>query len=190
MTTSTPLFDRLQANWWIFLVSGVISALIGIALLVWPDKTLSVVAWLIGLWIFIQGIIRFLVSLFGGDTDNRWPMLIVGVLGIVLGIVVMRNPTETIGLIAIVVGVFWIIAGLMDVWRGLTNDFPERWWVALGGIIAAGFGAALIFWTEVTITILAVLAGIYLIIAGVIEVISAFQIKSAEPPQLAMDREA
>lgn len=184
MTTSTPMFARLQANWWIFLVSGLVSVVIGAALLFWPDKTLSVVAWLIGLWIFFFGIIRFLVSLFGGDTDSRWPMLIVGVLGIVLGLVVMRNPTETIALIAIISGVFLIIAGLLDVWRGLTNDFPERWWVAFGGIVSAGFGAALIFYTEITVTILAVIVGVFLLIEGVIEIIASFQIKAAEPPAM------
>jgi uncharacterized membrane protein HdeD (DUF308 family) len=180
------MFDRIQANWWIFLVSGVISLLIGAALLIWPDKTVTVVASLIGLWILFFGVIRFVVSLFGGDTDSRWPMLIVGVLGIVLGIVVMRNPTETIEALAIIIGIFWVITGLMDVWRGLSNDFPERWWVAFGGLVAAGFGTALILWTEVTVTILAVIAGVFLLIEGVIEIIAAFQIKSASPPEVAL----
>jgi uncharacterized membrane protein HdeD (DUF308 family) len=180
------MFDRIQANWWIFLVSGVVSLLIGAALLIWPDKTVTVVASLIGLWILFFGVIRFVVSLFGGDTDSRWPMLIVGVLGIVLGIVVMRNPTETIEALAIIIGIFWVITGLMDVWRGLSNDFPERWWVAFGGLVAAGFGTALILWTEVTVTILAVIAGVFLLIEGVIEIIAAFQIKSASPPEVAL----
>jgi uncharacterized membrane protein HdeD (DUF308 family) len=53
-------------------------------------------------------------------------------------------------------------------------------------LVAAGFGTALILWTEVTVTILAVIAGVFLLIEGVIEIIAAFQIKSASPPEVAL----
>jgi uncharacterized membrane protein HdeD (DUF308 family) len=167
--------------WWmLWLVAGVISVLIGIALIWWREESLSFVGFLIGLWILFAGIVRFLVSLFGGEREHRWLLAIVGIVGIAVGVVVMKNPTETIGVIAIIVGIFWLIFGLIDVFRGITNTaLPDRWWAVLGGLIAVGAGVLLVFWTEPTVMVLALLAGIYLIIQGIIEITAAFRINSA-----------
>jgi uncharacterized membrane protein HdeD (DUF308 family) len=179
MTTATPLSGLIKQNWWMFLVSGVISLLLGLALVFWPDITLQVAAWLVGLSILFFGILRLLNSIFGGEAEHRFAQGLVGVLGIALGILVMRNPIETIGVLALIIGIFWIISGLLEAWRGLTNDFPGRWWVVIGGLIAAALGAALVFWPDITVQVIAILVGIYMIIDAIIEVVMAFQIKAA-----------
>lgn len=166
--------------WWLFLVTGVVSLLIGAALIWFREETLTFVGIMIGLWILFFGIIRFLLALFGGESEGRVMLAVVGVLGIALGIIVMKNPTETIGIIAIIIGLFWIVFGLIDVFQGVTNsDLPGRWWTVLGGVVAAGAGVLLVFWTEPTVLVLALIAGIFLIIEGVLEIIAAFQVKAA-----------
>ncbi len=166
--------------WWLFLVTGVVSLLIGAALIWFREETLTFVGIMIGLWILFFGIIRFLLAMFGGESEGRVMLAVVGVLGIALGIVVMKNPTETIGIIAVIIGLFWIVFGLIDVFQGVTNsDLPGRWWTVLGGVVAAGAGVLLVFWTEPTVLVLALIAGIFLIIEGVLEIIAAFQVKAA-----------
>jgi uncharacterized membrane protein HdeD (DUF308 family) len=166
--------------WWLFLVTGVVSLLIGAALIWFRVETLTFVGIMIGLWILFFGIIRFLLALFGGESEGRVMLAVVGVLGIALGIIVMKNPTETIGIIAVIIGLFWIVFGLIDVFQGVTNsDLPGRWWTVLGGVVAAGAGVLLVFWTEPTVLVLALIAGIFLIIEGVLEIIAAFQVKAA-----------
>ncbi len=166
--------------WWLFLVTGVVSLLIGAALIWFREETLTFVGIMIGLWILFFGIIRFLLALFGGESEGRVMLAVVGVLGIALGIIVMKNPTETIGIIAVIIGLFWIVFGLIDVFQGVTDsDLPGRWWTVLGGVVAAGAGVLLVFWTEPTVLVLALIAGIFLIIEGVLEIIAAFQVKAA-----------
>lgn len=165
--------------WWLYLVTGVVSLLIGAALIWFREETLTFVGILIGLWILFFGIIRFLLALFGGESEGRLMLAIVGVLGIALGIIVMKNPTETIGIIAVIVGLFWIVFGLVEVFQGVTNsDLAGRWWTVLGGAVAAGAGVLLVFWTEPTVMVLALIAGIFLVIEGVLEIIAAFQVKA------------
>ena len=166
--------------WWLYLVTGVVSLLIGAALIWFREETLTFVGILIGLWILFFGIIRFLIALFGGESEGRFMLAVIGVLGIALGIIVMKNPTETIGIIAVIIGLFWIIFGLIDVFQGVTNsDLPGRWWTILGGAIAAAAGVLLVFWTEPTVMVLALIAGIFLVIEGIVEIIAAFQVKAA-----------
>ncbi|MEN8234124.1 MAG: HdeD family acid-resistance protein [Actinomycetota bacterium] len=174
------VYEELKNYWWLFLVSGVLSVGIGAALLFWPDKTLGVVGWLIGFWMLFFGIIRFLIALFGGESEGRWILLLVGVIGIVLGIVVMKNPAETIGIIVLIAAIFWVISGLFDVFRGFKDgDLPGRGWVIFGGALAIVAGAIVLLWPAASILVLAIIAGIYFLMDGALQIVAAFKIKNA-----------
>jgi uncharacterized membrane protein HdeD (DUF308 family) len=173
-------YKELKTYWWLFLVSGLLSIVIGGALVFWPGKTLSVVGWLIGFWMLFFGILRIVMALFGGKVDGRWIVLIVGIVGVALGIVVMKNPAETIGIIALIAAIFWIISGIIDVFRGITDgDMPSRGWVIFGGLAAIGAGAILLLWPAATVTVLAIIAGIFFLIDGVLQIMAGFEIKKA-----------
>lgn len=174
------VYNELKSYWWMLLISGIVSIFIGGALLLWPGKTLTVVGFLIGLWMLLAGIVRFLIALFGGDADGRWVILIVGIVGIVLGIVVMRNPTETIAIIVLIAAIFWIITGLVDIFRGISDSSMEnRGWVIFGGVVAALAGAVVLLWPSVSVLVLAVIAGVFFIVDGIMQIIAGFQVKSA-----------
>lgn len=176
----TSVYSELKSYWWLLVVSGVIAILLGGALLLWPGKTLTVVGFLIGIWMLFFGIMRFLIALFGGDTDGRWVLMIVGVVGIVLGIVVMRNPSETIAIIVLITAIFWIISGLVDIFRGIgDSDMDNRGWVIAGGALAIAAGAVVLLWPAASVLVLAVIAGVFFIVDGVMQIIAGFQVKSA-----------
>ena len=174
------VYNELKDYWWLLLVSGLLSITIGGALLFWPGKTLTVVGFLIGLWMLFAGVMRFLIALFGGDTDGRWVILVVGIAGIVLGIVVMRNPSETIGIIVLIAAIFWIISGLVDVFRGISDGGMEnRGWVVFGGVVATLAGAIVLLWPSASLLVLAVIAGVFFIVDGIMQIIAGFQVKNA-----------
>ena len=173
-------YKEMKTYWWLFLVSGLFSLIIGAALVFWPGKTLTVVGWLIGLWMLFFGILRVVMALFGGEAEGRWVVLIVGIVGVALGIVVMKNPSETIGIIALIAAIFWIISGIIDVFRAVTDsEMPSRGWVMFGGFVAIAAGAILLLWPAATITVLAIIAGIFFIIDGIMQVMASFEIKKA-----------
>jgi len=176
----TAVYKELKSYWWLLLLSGAFSIVIGGALLFWPGKTLTVVGFLIGLWMLFAGIMRFLIALFGGDTDGRWVILFVGIAGIVLGIVVMRNPSETIAVVVLIAAIFWIITGLVDIFRGISDGSMEnRGWVIFGGVVAALAGAIVLLWPAASVVVLAVIAGVFFIVDGIMQIIAGFQVKSA-----------
>ena len=176
----SAVYKELKSYWWLLLISGVASIVIGGALLLWPGKTLTVVGFLIGLWMLFAGIMRFLIALFGGDADGRWVILVVGIVGIVLGIVVMRNPSETIAIIVLIAAIFWIITGLVDIFRGLSDAGMEnRGWVIFGGVVAALAGAIVLLWPSASVLVLAVIGGVFFIVDGIMQIIAGFQVKSA-----------
>ena len=164
------VYNELKSYWWLLLLSGILSILIGGALLFWPGKTLTVVGFLIGLWMLLAGVMRFLIALFGGDTDGRWVILVVGIVGIALGIAIL----------VVIAAVFWIISGLVDIFQGISDDGMEnRGWVIFGGVVAALAGAIVLLWPSASLLVLAVIAGVFFIVDGIMQIIAGFQVKSA-----------
>lgn len=172
--------DELKRVWWLLLVSGIVSIGIGGFLIVSPKATIAVITAVIGLFMIITGIIRFLVALFDREAAERMLILFVGIAGVVLGVVVMKNPEATIVIIVLVVAIYWLISGLVDFARGISNsDAPDRMLRITFGLMSVLFGIVILLWPGVTIGVFAVVSGIYAVFFGILEVLAAFQLKNA-----------
>ena len=166
--------------WWLLAVLGAVSIGLGVVLIFWPGQTLTVVATLVGLIMLVSGVIRFFVAVFDSQASDRWMMAISGIIGIVLGIVVMKNPEATIKLIVIVTAIFWLISGLIDMFRGLTDgDLPDRSLRIGFGALSIFFAVIVLVWPAITIGVFAIIVGLYTVLVGVLELLAAFQIKNA-----------
>lgn len=165
--------------WWVLLVLGIASILFGIALIAWPDKTLTVLAVLFGVWLLIAGLIRFFQAIFDQDAEHRILLAVVGILGVILGLLVMRDPLRTIWVIAVIIGLFWLISGLVDVFRVATRRITEDRGLSLTlGIVAIVAGAVVMLWPGITVLVLAIVGGLYLIISGIVQSIMAFRLRN------------
>lgn len=103
-----------------------------------------------------------------------------GIAGIVLGVVVIKNPEATIGVIVLVVAMYWLISGLVDLARGLTDSsLPDRTLRIVFGLMSAIFGIVILTWPGVTVGMFAVVPGMHAAFYGFLEIVAAFQIKSA-----------
>lgn len=157
---------------------GILGLALGIALLVWPGKTVAVVAGIAGIYFIFAGIARLALSIFssGLSAGHRILGLILGLIILLAGIVVLRNlataTTVLVTIAVIVMGFAWIVDGIMAIVesgksssRGLAITFGV--FAILAGIVVLVFpmGTALAF---------AILIGITLAILGVLGIVRAF----------------
>jgi len=177
------VFDELEEikkGWWLLALLGVISIAIGALLIFWPGRTITVVTTVVGLFMIVAGVIRFFVAVFDSRSNDRWLMVFSGILGVVLGVIIMKNPEATIKIIVLITALFWLISGMVDLFRGLTNShLPDRSLRAGFGAVTALFGVVILVWPEITVGVFAVLTGLYIVFFGVLELVAAFQIKNA-----------
>ena len=172
--------EEAKRSWWLLLVLGIISVGIGGLLIFWPGQTITVVTMIVGFFMIVTGVVRFFVAVFDSRSQDRWLMVFAGIAGIVLGVVVMKNPEGTIKVIALIVAIFWLIAGLVDFFRGLTNaDLPDRSARIVFGLMSAVFGVVILVWPAITIGVFAILVGIYAVFFGILEIVASFQIKNS-----------
>ncbi|MFD4181740.1 HdeD family acid-resistance protein [Rhodococcus sp. NPDC058514] len=110
--------------------------------------------------------------------DVWWSLLLRGVVAIVFGIVAIAWPDVTVKALIVVVGVFWIVDGLISAVRAVqARRFVQSWvWWLAAGIVSVVAGIVLFAWPGLTALAFAYLMGFWAILVGILEVIGAFQV--------------
>lgn len=179
-TAGMDTMADLKKTWSLLLVLGIASLVFGALLIFWPGRTLTVVTSVVGLFMIIAGVIRFLVAVFDAHAHDRWLMAIAGIVGVILGVVVMKYPEATIAVIVLLTAIFWIVGGMVDFFRGMSHrDAPDSGLRIAFGALSAIFGVVVLSWPSMTVFVFAVLTGIYVAFFGVLEIAAALQLKKA-----------
>jgi uncharacterized membrane protein HdeD (DUF308 family) len=117
---------------------------------------------------------------FGAHTGAvmRVLTLLGGIVSVVLGVFCFRDKLESILLLALWIGIGWLFRGMTLLAAALSFDhLPARGWQALAGVITIVGGGVLIVYPFDSIAILTLVAGCWLIAIGIVDVVSAFQVR-------------
>jgi uncharacterized membrane protein HdeD (DUF308 family) len=94
----------------------------------------------------------------------------------VAGAIVIARPEGSIKTVAVVAGIYLIVMGVTTAVLGLG---VTRGWAILRGLLALAAGIALVAWPDVTVGVLATLAGIFMVLRGITEVVDGLSIGRA-----------
>jgi uncharacterized membrane protein HdeD (DUF308 family) len=172
--------SALSRSWWLILTVAVLAIVLGVLMLANVDGTLKVVAFLVGLQFLVVGIVSVIRAFATKEIDGGQRVLfgILGVLGIIAGVIAMKNPGLTVGVLAILLGALWLVQGIIEFFGSLGDPgLPDRGWRIFGGLITAIAGAIILFWPAPSVAVLAWVAGLWLVIYGVIGVFAAFKVR-------------
>jgi uncharacterized membrane protein HdeD (DUF308 family) len=174
-----PLRQLARSAWELLLLIGLVAVALGVIVLVWPGKTLVVVGVLFGIFLVVSGI-GYVFAAFGAHRGAamRVLMFLTGVVSLVLGFFCFRDRLESILLLALWIGISWVFRGVTLLAAALSFDhLPGRGWQALAGAIIIIGGGVLIISPLNSIEILTLVAGWWLIVIGIIDIIDAFQVR-------------
>ncbi len=162
--------------WWVVLLEGVFSLLIGLFLLTAPGATVVVLTRVVGWFWLISGVLS-IVSIFTRDTGIYWGWLLInGVLGILAGLAVLEHPLLAAILAPTALVIFLGIEGLLIGLTYLVQAFRGGGWgVGVLGVLSLLFGvlillvstpltalATIVTWVGIT----GIVGGIALIVMG------------------------
>jgi uncharacterized membrane protein HdeD (DUF308 family) len=180
--TFTATTRDLTDLWGLVLAYGLMTLGIGLVLAVWPGETLTVLTVLLGLQLIIGGSVRVFLALASASLQGgaRWLVAAIGVAAVVVGVLCLMEPLRTLEVIGILIGVFWIVAGLGDLASAFVSGTRgERIWDVVKGVISLGAGIFLVANPEVSLAFLVLISCIWLIGYGLILVVEAFRLRSA-----------
>jgi uncharacterized membrane protein HdeD (DUF308 family) len=93
-------------------IAGLLGIGAGIALLVWPDRGLYVLALFVGIWIVVSGLLHIVGAFVNRHAPHWWLVLILGLIEVPIGIWAMRRPGLTLAVIITLTGVWAIVTGI------------------------------------------------------------------------------
>ena len=170
--------DTLGRSWGWVLTFGLLTLLIGILVVIDPSGSVIFVAVVIGIEFVISGIFRIVASFTGEGEGHRVWWILLGILSIVVGVFLIRHLNITISILPVIVGIFWIVQGVMEFFAAVSNRaMPSRGWTMFMGVVSLVAGIIVVSWPIQSIVTLAWVLGVFLIIYGVMISISAFQVK-------------
>lgn len=93
-------------------IAGLLGIAAGIALLVWPDRGLYVLAAFIGIWIVVSGFLHIVGAFVNRHVPYWWLVLVLGLIEVPIGIWALRRPGLTLAVIITLAGVWAIVTGI------------------------------------------------------------------------------
>ncbi len=176
MTTAAA--ERTQSNiWWVFLLQGIAGILLGFMLLTAPGETLLALTTFLGFYWLITGVLALVRIFVDRTVPWIWPLLI-GVVGILAGILVLKHPLLAAltvpTVIVIILGVQGLVMGAFEILGGFTGGGIGSF---ILGVINVLIGLLLLSSPVTAALAVPLVFGVLLLVQGVGLIIWAFRIR-------------
>jgi uncharacterized membrane protein HdeD (DUF308 family) len=167
-------------SWGWVLFFGIVTLILGVLVVIKPKDTIYAFAILLGIWLFIAGLFRIVMAIADHEdtSGTRWLMAVLGLLSVIIGILFLRHTEETVTTLAFLIGLFWVVGGIIEFFTAYSeHGAPARGFRIGMGVLAFAAGIVTLVWPHLTLNVLAVIMGIWLILYGVLEIALSLQLR-------------
>ena len=100
------------------LIFGIILVVVGVWIVVKPDKVLAIIPIIVGIVIGMHGLnnLKQAIELWRDKYDKWWVAVILGALTVGLGVLLICRPFAAIDTVVMLIGFFMIYDGLSNIW--------------------------------------------------------------------------
>jgi len=174
--------SRAIKHWWLYLLCGLLCIAAGIAVFFFPMETYVTVGVMFGLLMLFIGVAQLIVA---GTSGNYFVMrgylIVGGILDLILGIFLCINPTVSLVLIPILLGIWMLYHSFMIMAFGgeleTFNVSGSGWTVAGGALLMILSIFVLVNPMSAGVATTVVLVGVGLIIFGLLLCMLAIRLK-------------
>ncbi len=170
-----------SAPWYLVLLQGILSLLIGLLLFATPGTAMVVLVRLLGWYWLIKGIFSLTAIFHPGAQTHRGWLIFNSVLGIFAGLAVLDHPLMSAvfvpSMLVTFVGVLGIFIGVNDLAAAFRGAGAG---VGLLGVVSIVLGVALLGNTLIGVAALPYLIGAAAVLGGLSAVILAGKLRTAQ----------
>jgi uncharacterized membrane protein HdeD (DUF308 family) len=165
-------------TWQVTLFLGLVTLVLGIVVAFHPSGSLNVIAVLVGILVIVSGVFH-LIRVFDPAEPHRLWLVISALLLVVIGVVLIRHLHLTVAIIGLLIGITWIVQGIAALAGAFGGPREGAVWWGVFGAVSLIAGIVVTASPVTSVTVLAVLLGIWFIVMGLFEVTAAFIIRHA-----------
>jgi uncharacterized membrane protein HdeD (DUF308 family) len=177
----SPGLNRLADHWGLVLTYGLVTLALGIVLIVWPDATVTVFVVLLAIQLIVAGVFRISRALSTSRADGGVRALVglSGGIALIVGLLILRDPLQTVVVLGLILGAWWVVAGVVDIIGALISPRPDgRGWEIFAGVVSVLAGGFLLVYTDLSLRVLVVFVAIWLILAGILAIAAALTLRA------------
>ena len=99
-------------------IAGLLFVVVGVILIRHLHLTRSIIGLIIGITWIVQGLTALIGGLSGGVREGRAWWIVFGVISLIAGIVVTATPASSLNVLAVLLGIWFIIMGILEIIGG------------------------------------------------------------------------
>jgi uncharacterized membrane protein HdeD (DUF308 family) len=151
---------------WLGAIVGLATFGVGLFLIISPHETLKVLTVIAGILLLVDGAFAILGAILGGS-ENRGFLAIVGVLSLIAGLVLVKKPFDTLVVLTLIVGIWFVVAGVVRLVAAfaMIGSKAASIFTALVELVA---GVLILSWPEIGLATFAVIVGIVMVLRGLL----------------------
>ncbi|HET9715058.1 MAG TPA: HdeD family acid-resistance protein [Pseudolabrys sp.] len=167
---SIGIAGALREHWVLFLIEGIVLAILGVLAVLVPAIATIAVAILFG-WLFlVSGVVGLFTTFWMRQAPGFWWSLVSAILGILVGVLLLARPLGGALSLTLLLIAFFIVEGVASIMFALDHkrELSGRWgWMLVSGIIDLVLALMLFAGLPSTATwALGLLVGINMIFGG------------------------
>ena len=112
------VFDPAESHRVWLGIAGLLFIVIGVVLIRHLHLTLAIIGLVIGITWIVQGLAALIGGISGGAREGRAWWIIFGAVSLIAGIVVVSTPTSSLNVLAVLLGIWFIIMGIFEIIGG------------------------------------------------------------------------
>ena len=97
---------------------------------------------------------------------SSWTDIVISLVFILLGVLLVAKPTQTVGAISIILGVLFIAMGALKLIEYYTSKTKEDWLLTVA-LVSVIFGIIVLFASDSILAFFRVILGIWIIVTGI-----------------------
>lgn len=163
----------IERYWYLLTITGGLGVAVGALVLAEPSRSLTALAVIAGIYLLAVAVLLMVRAL--SDESRSAEGFLLGVVALIAGVVVIRDPGGGVVVVSLGLGVFFIVAGAMDLARAILG--PRRLFSLARGVVLVALGTAITSSTEISVKTLALLTGIALCAQGCIQIAESLVVR-------------
>ena len=187
--SETP--GMFAGRWWTMLLRGIVAILFAVLAFALPEETLHhifgpgsmlrmqrILMLLFGCYALVDGICVLMAAM-GPRRHNRWLLALEGIVGMGLGVVVLRAPVASAVALLYYMSIWAVALGFLRIVEAilLRKEISGEMWLALSGVVAILFAVSLMALHRMSaIGMIWLIAG-YALVTGIFEVLLGVELR-------------
>ena len=175
--SETP--GMFAGRWWTMVLRGIVAIVFAVLAFAWPGETLHILTLLFGGYALVDGACMLLAAVGGRHgRHNRWLLALEGVVGMALGIVVLRAEVTSAVVLLYFMSIWAVAMGFLRIIEAmlLRREISGEMWLALSGVVAILFAVTLMMQPRMgAVAMIWLIAG-YALVTGIFEILVGIEL--------------